>query len=150
MACDWTSGAVDLTTQIVVGAGEKACKEVMEHPRDVALALTKDAALGVVIFGSASFVAGLGAAAATVGAVAVTADVLFYGTTFKGAYTAACDSITAAAASADAAGVLMNKSHHSQSEIEAARRDVKVKSGGATLEAVNVLLGRDSCSGRAR
>ncbi len=146
-ACDWVSGTMDVATQVAAGAVHEVVEAVTEHPLETLGMVAEGVAIGAVIIAAAPIATIAGAGAATVGAIALTADAAIVGLTAVGAVTAGGDVLHAASASEVSADILMHKSEHSAEEIEAARQDVQHKTGKAALEVVATVAAGRSIGG---
>ncbi|MBA3994639.1 MAG: hypothetical protein C0469_14025 [Cyanobacteria bacterium DS2.3.42] len=134
-ACDWLGGAVDVATQVVVGAAESVVEAVTERPMETLGMLAGGVAIGVCI-GAALPVAGLlTSSAAILGGVTLATDAVVVGLTAMGAAHAGHSVIKAVEESSASADILMNKSEYSIAEIDAAREQVQGVTGAAAIEA---------------
>jgi hypothetical protein len=131
----WVSGAADVAEQVAVGAAHTAYDAVTQHPVKTVLTIAGGAAVGLAIVAAAPIAAAVGAGAAVVTGVGLAADAAIVGLTGLGVLATSQDAIAAVKDTASSAAVLMDKSGHTQAEIDAARRDVQTKCGGVAIEA---------------
>lgn len=134
-ACDWVSGAVDVATQVVVGAAESVYVAVTEHPWETAAMVAQGVAIGAVIVGAAPVAGMLGASAAVIGGITLATDIAVVGLTAAGAVHATQSVAKAVDESAASADILMNKSDYSEGQIQEAREHLQDKTGSAAIEA---------------
>ncbi len=134
VAGDWVSGAVDVGTQVVVGAFEEVVEAVTERPMETLGMLAGGVALGVVICAAAPVATFFGAGAVVLGGITLATDALVVCLTTAGALHAGNSVIKAVEEAAPSADILMNKAEYSIAEIQAAREDVQDKTGAAAIE----------------
>jgi hypothetical protein len=130
VAGDWIGGAVDVATQVVIGAAEEVYEAITERPLETLGMLATGAAIGVCVGAAVPVATLLAAPAAVIGGITLATDVTAYG-----AWHAGNSVVKAVDESAESAGVLMNQLEYSIAEIQAAREDLQDKTGAAAIEA---------------
>lgn len=136
VAGDWIGGAVDVATQVVVGAAEEVVESVTERPLETLAMVGGCIAIGTCIaLAAPAAAAAFGAGSLIAGSVTLATDATVIGLTTYGAIHAGTDVVKAVGESAESADILMNKSQYSIAEVQTARENLQDKTGAVAIEA---------------
>jgi hypothetical protein len=140
-AVNWISGAADIGEEVARGAAQHAWTQITEHPGQTLISLAEGAAVGVAVMAAAPIAVAFGASAATVAGITLASDAIFTGMVAYGGVQATRETLAAAGKVSGDASVLMDKSHHSPAQIEAARKDIAANAGETAIHVASTLVG---------